>query len=73
MRFSFFKATAKKQNQLVTPFSPKPEDLCLLIGEDLNHKKIYLPESRSLSKFFNYGDHWLSAKLLVLCILLQNN
>lgn len=73
MRFSFFKATSKKQNQQVTLFSPKPQDLCLLIGEDLNHQKIYLPESRSLSKFFSYWHHWFTGKRLVLCILLQNN
>lgn len=73
MRFSFFKEISNNLPDPITKFVPKPQDLCLLIGEDLNHRKIYLPESRSLSKLFDYWYHRLSGKRLAQCILLPNS
>ena len=43
----------------ITKFQSLKNSLFLKIGKDENDKIIYIPENRSLSKLFNYGNNWL--------------
>lgn len=50
-----------KENPLCnySQFTTKTDNLNLLIGETVSNKqKVYIPESRLISKFFNYWNNW---------------
>lgn len=54
MKFSFFQNTPNKKEKKNQP-SFKTDELQLLIGEDFNHQKIYLPESGLYQNFLITG------------------